>query len=104
MKIILASQSPRRREILTLMEIPFEVIESHVQEIPPEGATPEELVKALAEQKARAVFSLHPQDCVIGAVTWTAGCWASPTPRNGPGNTCICCRAGTTSYTPAFAC
>ena len=69
MKIILASQSPRRREILTLMEIPFEVIESHVQEIPPEGATPEELVKALAEQKARAVFSLHPQDCVIGADT-----------------------------------
>ena len=30
MKIILASQSPRRREILQLMEIPFEVIESHV--------------------------------------------------------------------------
>ena len=55
MKIILASQSPRRREILTLMEIPFEVIESHVQEVPPVGATPEELVKALAEQKARAV-------------------------------------------------
>ena len=50
MKIILASQSPRRREILTLMEIPFEVIESHVQEVPPVGATPEELVKALAEQ------------------------------------------------------
>ena len=69
MKIILASQSPRRREILTLMDIPFEVIESHVQEVPPVGATPEELVKALAEQKARAVFSLHPNDCVIGADT-----------------------------------
>lgn len=69
MKIILASRSPRRREILTLMEIPFEVIESHVQEIPPEGATPEELVKALAEQKARAVFAQHPEDCVIGADT-----------------------------------
>ena len=69
MKIILASQSPRRREILTLMEIPFEVIESNVQEVPPEGATPEELVKALAEQKARAVFSQHPNDCVIGADT-----------------------------------
>ena len=69
MKIILASQSPRRREILQLMEIPFEVIESHVQEIPPVGASPEELVKALAEQKARAVFALHPEDCVIGADT-----------------------------------
>ena len=30
MKIILASQSPRRREILQLMDLPFEVIESHV--------------------------------------------------------------------------
>ena len=69
MKIILASQSPRRREILELMALPFEVIESHVKEIPPEGATPEELVMALAEQKARAVFALHPQDCVIGADT-----------------------------------
>ena len=69
MKIILASQSPRRREILELMALPFEVIESHVKEIPPEGATPEELVRALAEQKARAVFALHPQDCVIGADT-----------------------------------
>ena len=69
MKIILASQSPRRREILQLMDIPFEVIESHVKEIPPAGATPEALVKALAEQKARAVFALHPEDCVIGADT-----------------------------------
>ena len=69
MKIILASQSPRRREILTLMDIPFEVIESHVQEVPPVGATPEELVMALAEQKARAVFEQHPNDCVIGADT-----------------------------------
>ena len=31
MKIILASQSPRRREILELMALPFEVIESHVK-------------------------------------------------------------------------
>ena len=69
MKIILASQSPRRREILQLMEIPFEVIESHMEEVTPVGATPPELVQALAEQKARAVFSLHPNDCVIGADT-----------------------------------
>ena len=38
MKIILASQSPRRREILQLMDLPFEVIESHVKEVPPAGA------------------------------------------------------------------
>ena len=69
MRIILASQSPRRREILSLMDIPFEVIESHVKEVPPEHATPEELVTVLARQKAQAVFSLYPNDCVIGADT-----------------------------------
>lgn len=69
MDIILASQSPRRREIMGLMGFPFQVIKSHVQEIPPENATPEELVMALAQQKARAVFADHAQSCVIGADT-----------------------------------
>ena len=69
MRIILASQSPRRREILSLMSIPFEVIESHVEEVPPAHSTPEELVTALAQQKAQAVFSLYPNDCIIGADT-----------------------------------
>ncbi|MBQ7278202.1 MAG: septum formation protein Maf [Clostridia bacterium] len=69
MNIILASQSPRRREIMTLMDIPFQVIESHMPEVPPAGATPPELVMALAAQKAQAVFSLHSDACVIGADT-----------------------------------
>ncbi len=69
MKIILASTSPRRRELLTLMGIPFEVIDSQVEEIAPRGVSTAELVKTLALQKAAAVAAAHPCDCVIGADT-----------------------------------
>lgn len=69
MNIILASESPRRRELLTLIGLPFTVITSHVEECPPDHVTPDQYVMALAAQKARAVFSAHPDDCVIGADT-----------------------------------
>ncbi|MEG1523604.1 MAG: Maf family protein [Clostridia bacterium] len=67
--IILASQSPRRRELLALMGLQFDVITSHVTEIPPVGAGPEETVRTLALQKAQAVAINHPYDCIIGADT-----------------------------------
>ncbi len=67
--IILASSSPRRRELLSLIGLPFAVIESDVQEDPPHGAPPDKYVRALALQKARAVAAAHPNDCVIGADT-----------------------------------
>ena len=67
--IILASESPRRRELLTLMGLDFTVITSNVVEQPPHGATPDAYVKALALQKAQAVACAHPKDCVIGADT-----------------------------------
>ncbi|MDD3919798.1 MAG: Maf family protein [Eubacteriales bacterium] len=69
MEIILASQSPRRRELMHLMGIPYTAIVSDVEEVPPVGATPAELVKALALQKAQAVQRLRPKDCIIGADT-----------------------------------
>ncbi len=69
MRIILASQSPRRREILTLMGLKFDVIDSHCEENPPQGCASAELVCALARQKAEAVFAAHPDACVIGADT-----------------------------------
>lgn len=69
MRIILASESPRRQELLTLMGLNFITVPSHVEELPPEHAGPDELVRALALQKARAVAALYPDDCVIGADT-----------------------------------
>ncbi len=69
MGVILASQSPRRRELLALLQIPFDVEVSGEKEIIPEDACPEQIVMALAEQKAQHVFLRHPNHCVIGADT-----------------------------------
>ena len=56
MKIILASQSPRRREILSMITHNFEVIVSNVDEVIDKTLTNEEQVKHLAYIKAKAVF------------------------------------------------
>ena len=48
MKIILASQSPRRRELLALMGLEFTVITSDVEERPPQNTTVDAYVRALA--------------------------------------------------------
>lgn len=69
MRIILASESPRRKELLTLMGLDYTVVASHVEERPPERASTEELVCALALQKACAVKAEYPADCIIGADT-----------------------------------
>lgn len=55
MKIILASASPRRRELLSQAGLDFEVIPSQVQEIM-KGETPSEVVQSLAIQKSEDVY------------------------------------------------
>lgn len=69
MRIILASQSPRRRELMEMLQIPYEAIVSEVEEIVPDDIAPGALVETLAQQKAQAVFLQHPDACVIGADT-----------------------------------
>ena len=54
-KIILASQSPRRKELLSLAEIPFDVIVSETDESFPEGLSFEEAAIHIAVNKALAV-------------------------------------------------
>ncbi|MBR3039671.1 MAG: septum formation inhibitor Maf [Lachnospiraceae bacterium] len=56
MKWILASASPRRKELLTRIGLDFEVIVSDADENIEEELKPDELVKALSEIKARAVW------------------------------------------------
>lgn len=56
MKIILASQSPRRKEILSMITNKFEVIVSNAEENIDKKLTNEEQVKHLAYIKAKAVF------------------------------------------------
>lgn len=56
-QIILASTSPRRRELIASLHIPFEVIPSDVDELTPEHWQPEQIVCELSERKARSVYT-----------------------------------------------
>ena len=70
MRIILASSSPRRAEILRDAGITFEAIPAHVDEARRDGEAPMELVLRLAESKARAVAAQASGPCiVVGADT-----------------------------------
>ena len=69
MKLILASASPRRRELLESICIPFEVMPSDVPEVRGEGESPEEYVARLSREKAAAIASQHPTRWVLAADT-----------------------------------
>lgn len=67
--IILASASPRRKELMTQVGLTFRVQPSNNDEIITKN-NPEEIVKELSYQKAKEVFENgHLQDIVIGADT-----------------------------------
>ncbi len=68
-RIILASNSPRRSEILSLLGLKFDVIVKDTDETVPDGLHPSEIVSLLAERKARAVAEDFPDSVVIGADT-----------------------------------
>ncbi len=71
MKIVLASSSPRRKELLKTAGIDFEVDVEGVEEIV-KGDCVEDIVCSLAEQKCSPVALRRPSDCVIGADTVVA--------------------------------
>lgn len=66
MALILASASPRRRELMALVDPDFTVAVSDVDEDAIRAGTPAQLAQALAAAKAQAVAALHPADTVIG--------------------------------------
>ncbi len=67
--LVLASQSPRRREILAQLRIPFEVDPGHIEEVRRVAESPEEYVSRLAREKALAVSARWPTRVVLGADT-----------------------------------
>ena len=70
MKIILASQSPRRRELLERMGITeFEVIPAQGEEIATRTLGPGRLVEELSRRKCAEVSAVHPDALVIAADT-----------------------------------
>ena len=64
-KIILASQSPRRKQLLEWAEVPFEVVVNETDERFPPGLTPEEVAIYIARNKALAVQEKRKPDEVI---------------------------------------
>ncbi len=68
-RVILASGSPRRKDILADMGVEFVVVPSSVDEDKIHSPFAQILVKKLARAKARDVFKSHKQDVVVAADT-----------------------------------
>ncbi|MGD8992044.1 MAG: Maf family protein [Desulfobacterales bacterium] len=68
-RLILASNSPRRRELLTQAGLKFSVIPSEVDERKVAQSDPDMLVRSLAASKANEIARTHPDSWVIGADT-----------------------------------
>jgi len=73
-RLVLASQSPRRHELLRLLGLPFDVTAAHVRETPHTGETPVDLVCRLSRAKAYGaqVLDRHGGTLVIGCDTIVA--------------------------------
>jgi septum formation protein len=71
-QIILASGSPRRRELLQGLGLTFQVIPADIDETPKPSETPRSLVERLSITKAKAIAKDHPDALVIAADTTVA--------------------------------
>lgn len=67
--VILASASPRRKELLGLITKEFKIIPSGVEETVPDGVPPEKQPEYLARLKAEDIAKKYPHGTVIGADT-----------------------------------
>lgn len=68
-RVILASQSPRRRELLTLVGITHDVLPADIDESAWPGEEPVPHCERLARSKAETLASQHPEAVVIGSDT-----------------------------------
>ena len=67
--MILASGSPRRKELMKMAGLKFAVLPSDIPEYVPDSVPPERRSAFLAELKASAMSVFHPLDIIIGADT-----------------------------------
>ena len=67
--LILASESPRRKELLKQLKIPFKIIPSRIAEPPPLGLDPASYTRKLALAKAQVVARRIEKGWVLGADT-----------------------------------
>lgn len=69
MRLILASTSPRRRELLSLLELPFDIVAPAFEERIRPHVPAVEQARSFAEGKARTVAAAHPEAVVLGSDT-----------------------------------
>lgn len=68
-KLILASASPRRRQLLGQLGLPFTVVAADIDESPYPAEAPLTYVKRMAHTKAQQIAQRHPEAFVLGADT-----------------------------------
>ena len=66
-RLVLASGSPRRKELLTELGLEFEVIPSNAPEDPLDGEAPADMVRRLSRDKAMTVAAAMGEGFVVGA-------------------------------------
>ncbi|MBS0368608.1 MAG: septum formation inhibitor Maf [Proteobacteria bacterium] len=67
MKLVLASTSAYRRELLQRFDLPFDVARPDIDETPLPGEAPQATAERLAVEKARAVAGQFPDTLIIGS-------------------------------------
>src|SRR6266852_8094087 len=69
MNLVLASQSPRRKELLSILGLPFTVMPASIEEIPLQGETAEAFVARAALEKGLEVASRVSHSVILSADT-----------------------------------
>jgi len=67
--LVLASQSPRRRELLEVLGVPFTVVVPQIDETPKDGEPPDTYATRVARDKGLAVATLRPDSRVLASDT-----------------------------------
>lgn len=67
--IILASKSPRRKQLLSMMGLEFTVQTADIDETMDPSQTPAHEVAAVSARKAKKIAAQHPQDVIVSADT-----------------------------------
>jgi septum formation protein len=68
-QLILASSSPRRRDLLSALGLTFHVVIPEIREIPSPHEAPRDFALRVAEKKAQVVGERYPHAWVVGADT-----------------------------------
>lgn len=66
-RLILGSSSPYRKELLSRLQLPFEIAKPDIDECPLPDESPEATALRLAQEKAAVISSKHPDCLVIGS-------------------------------------